>query len=530
VSLRRRGRDDTGEPLSPSRPPGSVYRVDSIRRNAAFLLAVQLTSSAFTAVLMLFLVRALGPGRYGLFSLALAVGALAVLPSDFGISPATARFIAEHRGDRAAIARLMANSLRLKLAVGAVVSTALFLGAHLIASAYGNTALTWPLRGIAVSVFGESLMGLLIVSFVAQGTVSSNLRLVFSESAIELVASIGLVLLGAGATGAAFGRAVGYFFGAAVGLVLMVRVLGRTAVDVRRSEHGRTRRLVTYAGSLAVVDSAWTLFAKVDSILIGAIINARSVALFDAPMRLISFLQYPASAIAGGVAPTLARADRERAPDPGAFTAALRYALILQAALIAPFLVWADPITHLLFGTGYERSADVLRALTPYVFLAGAAPVVSISATYLGEARRRIPVVLAADATNVLLDLMLLPRIGVVGAAVGSDAGFLLYVPAHLLICRRKLGFSLRPLVLTTLRVLTAAAAMAAILAAVGTELTPALWVIGAAGGTAGFVATLLVTRELSLGELRAAWHAVRVRLRRPRRSEPTGAGLGRPS
>ena len=530
MTLRRRGRDHTSEPLTASRPPRPAYRVDSIRRNAAFLLAVQLTSSAFTAVLTLFLVRALGPGRYGLFSLALAIGALAVLPSDLGISPATARFVAERRGDSAAIARLMANSLRLKLAIAAVVSTALFVSAHVIASAYGNGALTWPLRGIAVSVFGESLMGLLIVSFVAQGRVSSNLRLVFSESAIELAASIGLVLLGAGATGAAFGRAVGYVFGAAVGFVLMVRVLGRTAVGVRRVQDRRIRQLVTYAGSLAVVDSAWTLFAKIDSILIGAIINARSVALFDAPMRLITFLQYPASAMAGGVAPTLARTDRARVPDSGPFTAALRYALILQAALIAPFLVWAEPITGVLFGKGYERSADVLRALTPYVFLAGAAPIVSISATYLGEARRRIPVVLAADATNVLVDLILLPRVGVVGAAVGTDLGFLLYVPAHLLICRRRLGFSLRPLVLTTLRVLMAAAAMSAVFAALGTEVTLTRGVVGAVGGVAAFVATLVVTREVTLGELRAVWHAFRLRLQSPRRSHPAEAGLDRPS
>ena len=154
----------------------------------------------------------------------------------------------------------------------------------------------------------------------------------------------------------------------------------------------------------------------------------------------------------------------------------------------------------------------------------------SISATYLGEARRRIPVVLAADATNVLVDLILLPRVGVVGAAVGTDLGFLLYVPAHLLICRRRLGFSLRPLVLTTLRVLTAAAAMSAVFAALGTEVTLTRGVVGAVGGVAAFVATLVVTHEVTLGELRAVWHAFRLRLQSPRRSHPAGAGLDRPS
>ena len=45
-----------------------------------------------------------------------------------------------------------------------------------------------------------------------------NLRLVFSESAVEAGASIALVLAGAGVVGAAFGRAIGYGFGTALAL------------------------------------------------------------------------------------------------------------------------------------------------------------------------------------------------------------------------------------------------------------------------------------------------------------------------
>ena len=53
-----------------------------------------------------------------------------------------------------------------------------------------------------------------------------NLRLVFSESAVEAGASIALVLAGTGVVGAAFGRAIGYAFGTALALYLARQAIG----------------------------------------------------------------------------------------------------------------------------------------------------------------------------------------------------------------------------------------------------------------------------------------------------------------
>ena len=101
----------------PARPAGAA-------RNTAYALLTQMSTAAFTAALTLYLVRALGPHRFGIFSLAVSVGALLFLPSDFGISNSTARFIAERTGDRAGIAALMADAVRLKLMISGAISSA----------------------------------------------------------------------------------------------------------------------------------------------------------------------------------------------------------------------------------------------------------------------------------------------------------------------------------------------------------------------------------------------------------------------
>ena len=79
----------------------------NIRRNTVLALFAQLTTGAFTAVLMLYLVRALGPDAFGVFALALGIGSVARLAADVGISQSVARFLAESRGDRAGVAALL---------------------------------------------------------------------------------------------------------------------------------------------------------------------------------------------------------------------------------------------------------------------------------------------------------------------------------------------------------------------------------------------------------------------------------------
>lgn len=81
-------------------------------------------------------------------------------------------------------------------------------------------------------------------------------------------------------------------------------------------------------------------------------------------MRFVTFLHYPGFAVANGVAPRVA-SGQAGSSEVGTFGATLRYLVIFQAALIAPIVVWAEPIVDLLLGKGYEESADVLRALAP---------------------------------------------------------------------------------------------------------------------------------------------------------------------
>jgi hypothetical protein len=78
-------------------------------------------------------------------------------------------------------------------------------------------------------------------------------------------------------------------------------------------------------------------------------------------------------------------------------------------------------------------------------------------------------------------------------------------VAAHLWLCSRLITIDLRGLALSAARTLLAAGAMALAMLAIGTDhLSVVQWIAGMCAGGAAFAATLLLTREISIAELRS--------------------------
>jgi O-antigen/teichoic acid export membrane protein len=491
--------------------------LDSIARNTAYAVAVRFTGVVFTAVLTIFLVRYLGPKEYGVFALAMGVGALMAVPSDLGISMSAARFVAELRGDADGVAEVVVDALRLKLVVAGLSSLGLIALANPIASAYGSPELAWPLRILALATFGQSVMLLWATVFEALGRISVYLRVVFAESAIETSASIAIVLFGTGATGAMAGRAAAYAFAAGFGMALVARTIGRS-LRPRRAGHGHARRIALYGSALVIVDGAFTLFTTIDVLLIGAILSVSAVGLFEAQYRLAGFLFVIGTPVRSAVAPRLTRGGS--GPDHEALETSLRYMILVQGVILAPLLVWAEPLTRIFLGTDYLSSVDTLRALAPFALLTAVSPLLAGAANYLGAAARRIPIAVATLAVNAAIDLALLDRIGIIAGAIGTDVAYTLYVAAHLRLCRQLAGLRLRPLVAPLLGSLAAAGGMALVLLLFGTgEIAIPLFVLGGALGVAAYAGILLMTRQVTPEEIAAI--ARRLRRRRGATAPP---------
>jgi stage V sporulation protein B len=475
--------------------PGAV-------RNTLLQFASQVATTVFTGVLTLYLVRALGASGYGVYALAVSVGGLLLLPAGLGLPWAVGRFLADHRGDINHARAILLVGLKLQVPAAVVASVGLFAASGAVAAAYGDPRLGWPLRWVALSLIGQALFGFLTSMAQSVRRVTVGLWMVLVESATETSASVALVLAGAGAAGATLGKAIGYTVAAAAGLYLTLRLLGGARRRGSVPAPVGLRTITSYAGAMFVVDLTWSAIAQVDVLLIGALLSTAAVGSFSAVLRIMSVLGYLGIAVAGGIAPRLSLGAG--APDTRAFAESARYLIMVQGLVIAPMVVWATPIVHLLLGPGYRSAAEIMRVLTVASFVSAPAALFSVAVTYLGEARRRVAIMLATLVLGLLSTYVLLRAVGLVGAAIADDIVQVVYVAAHVWILSRIITLDLRRLAWCCLRTLLAAGAMALPMLAVGTDhLSLAGWLIGSCAGGAAFGAVLLLTRELSLTELR---------------------------
>ncbi|MDQ6777813.1 MAG: oligosaccharide flippase family protein [Actinomycetota bacterium] len=507
------------ESTPPDAPASKSLSEPDVVRNTGLAFAAQVVTAGFTAVLTLYLTRKLAPHRFGEFSLVIGVVGVLLVVADLGIASSAGRFLAEQRRDRKVGSAFLRNAVMLKLVTATLVSGALFASAGPLADAYGNHALTWPFRAAALVLFGQTMFSLFSSALVSIGRIAANLGVYTAESVAEATISIALVAFGGGATGATFGRAAGYVVGALTAALLTYRVFDRRAGASEAPNRTQMMQISRYAGVLFVVNGVWALLSQTDILLIGAYVGITQVGFFSAPMRLANLLHYPGLAVQNSIAPRMASGPGVE-PDVESFRGALRYLVILQAGVVAVILVWAGPIIALLLGKNYGPSAPVLRSLAPFIYLQGLGPLVSVGVSYMGESRRRIPVALGALAIQIILSVILIPKLGAVGGGIATSVAYVFYTVGHLLICRFLLSMSLRPFLISTARSLIAAAAGAAVLAMAGTHrLTLVGWLAGGTGGIVVFIAVLFASREITVSEVRgihaALTGAVRARRRR---------------
>jgi O-antigen/teichoic acid export membrane protein len=474
---------------------------DSVSRNAAFAVATRLTTAAITAFVALFLGRHLGPRIYGYFALALSIGTVSTFLADLGITSATPRFLAERRHHREAVAAVVGDAMRLKAFAAVPVSILLFALAGPITDAFDAPGAEWALRGMSIAVFAQGFFLFVLATFEALGRIAINLRVVALESVVEGSSILIIVLLG----------------GIAHGFVL--RVVGRPRPGAGAVSGQRLRQIMAYSSALLVVDGLFRTFAQIDVLLIGAILGGgRAIGLFDLPMQLAWFLHYPAGAVSSAVAPRLVRRPGSE-PQIGTFLDAIRWITALQGIFLAPIIVWATPIMTTLLGARYHESGDVLQALAPFILLSGPGMLAAITVNYLGAARKRVPVAIAALGVNAVWDLIFLSKIGIVAGAIGTDLAYAIWVPAHLVIMRQLLDLPLRPIALDFVRAALAAGIACLPLVALGTDPGVAVLVLGCAIACVVYTVALRLTGGVGTADIdrmreilsrRFAWAAPR--------------------
>ena len=388
------------------------------------------------------LYQLLGPRRVGMFSTVVSVQALFMIFVSAGVTDGVRKYVAEDRDrDRWE---------------GAVVGF-YFRLALLLAAAGALLMFTVTRLGVIESVFGanyEPLFYLLVVGvFAAQfwgyarrtlmgfglERYSEPLR-VFNQGLFVGLA-LPLVALGFGAVGALAGRVFSGLVAAVVGLVIIARKTSiRGATDA--PDWLPRREMLTFNSLSIVLMFLMMSLYHVDVVMLQIIEGGAAVGYYKGALTLAEFLWMVPMMIQSVFVHSMSELwsnDRvDRINEIAARTT--RYTLLLTSLLGLGLVALADVAVPTYLGSEYAAAVTPLVFLVPgAVGFALARPLLAIEQGK-GELRYPIAATGASAVVNVALNLTLIPRYGMVGAAAATSVGYASMFAFHLLSARR-VGF-----------------------------------------------------------------------------------------
>jgi O-antigen/teichoic acid export membrane protein len=373
----------------------------------------------------LLLARGLGdPHRVGAFLTAVAAFTLAIGVAKLGTQTSMVYWPARLRalGARQELLECLHTGLAPVAVSGVVASAVLGLAASQMPPGVGV-----PLRVLAVflplAVFTDALLAAARGYRVLQPTVVLDRLL---RPGLQLAGLGGLVVAAAGGP-AAFAAAWAAPYLPVV--LLAGYTLGRVhAVDTSGSgAHVFTPRAYwAFTAPRAVASVAQLALQRVDVLLLAALGGLHAAGLYAVAGKYVVLSQVAGGGLSQAIQPRLA--ERLAVDDVAGVRVLYQQATawLILATWPVHLIVAANATVYLgLFGPSYRDGAPVVWVLAGAMLVATGCGMVDMVLSMSGRTRWNLYNVLAALSTMVVLDVILIPTLGAIGAAFGLAAAVL---------------------------------------------------------------------------------------------------------
>lgn len=431
-------RDSVSLPTTPPLATPAPARDSTTKqiRGSSLLLAGRLLSLVLNFGTQVMIVRYLSKTDYGAFAYALSIVALVQNAATLGLDRSITRFVPIYE-EREEYGKLFGT-------IVGVVGTILGLGLAAVILVVGlqgtlGTALIEDEQALSILLVLVALapiqgLDTLIVGLFA---VFAKPRAIFFRRYVlapGLRLAVVLLLIGFG-SGVMF-LAGGYVVAGASGigvytwmLLRELRKRGLLARFDRAQFQVPAREVLAFTIPLLTTDILYVVMTTTDVLLLGHYRGAVEVADFRVIGPLAVMNQVVMSSFAILFMPLaarlFAREDRDGIGDLYWQTAI--WMATLSFPVFAVTFSLAQPVTVLLYGEIYRDSGLFLALLSLGYYFNAALGFNGLTLKVFGRLRYIVSINLAAAAFNVALNLVLIPRYGALGAAIGTAATLLLH-------------------------------------------------------------------------------------------------------
>lgn len=419
-----------------------AYERGEASRMSVIAFAVRIVSAAIAFVSQVLLARWMGGFEYGIFVLVWTAMILAGNLSCLGFHTSVIRFIPEYleKGMLAELRGVLLTS-RLFVLIASTAFAAIGVAGVVLLSASIESYYVVPF------MLGMICLPMIALSDLLQGISRANSWVIAALAPTYIVRPVLILVfmaaaLMAGCQPSAENAVIASILATyATTIVQLVRVTGR--LD-RKIPAGPRRTLFThwFAVSLPIflVESFFFLLTNADVLMVGAFMEPNDVAVYFATVKTLALVHFVYFAVKAGVAQRYAQFTHGNREKLAAFARETVSWTFWPSLLMALAVLALGKPMLMLFGPGFDVGFPLLFLLVAGVVARAAVGPCESLLTMTGNQNICAFVYALTLVVNVALSVLLIPMLGLWGAAIATAGAMLFEASALSFTVWRRLG------------------------------------------------------------------------------------------
>ena len=384
-----------------------IMSINPVQRQSIISLFWKIAFTAIGFVSTMYFAHTVGAGILGAYFLFTAYYGIIGIVTDGGFGGAATKRISEGEEPDAFFSAFFV--LR-SLLVTFVIVALIMLREYFVDLNTSGT-FVWLLLALIASILHRSVAS----GVVGCGKMGIHTTCEFINNLSRVIIQIIAVFLGFGVAGLAGGFVAGMLIGALLELRFFDLHFMRFGIRHIKS-------LLSFSFWLFLTNSGMMVFSYADTIIIGYYLNNTEIGVYRVILQFAAIGAFTTSAIRGSLWPKVSRWSK--VGDFGlietSFSKALTYSFLLAVPTLAGGVLLGDRLLYYFYGSEFERGYTILII---FLILQLVNVFNSYSTMYLNaldRAKDSFKVTAIGVTANIALNLLLIPILGIKGAAIAT--------------------------------------------------------------------------------------------------------------
>lgn len=401
--------------------------LEKITKGAGLILLGTAAGMLLAFATRILIVRYITQGEYGIYSLAFVLLSISVVISVLGLHTGTARQLAFYRGkdDMPKVKGVLLSSLQISTIASLLLSLVLFFTSDFVATRFFHSPeLSTPLKIFCLAI--PFFVLIYILTSIFRGFDMAQPRVYFQDllrNVLFPLLVIIVILLDLSLMGVVYAFVVATALTFIAFAVYATRKLPLTLRDIGSVSASPVRReLLLFSLPLFAVAMLDHIATWTDTLMIGYFMTPDDVGLYNVALPLVHLLLIALTAARFLYMPLMSQSYAKNQEEEIKRSYAVLTKWIFAATLPVFFILVLFPevTLNILFGSRYIGAAFALQILSAGFFVSVLLGLSGTTLIAMGKTRFLMWGTLIATIANIILNMVLIPPLGIVGAAIAT--------------------------------------------------------------------------------------------------------------